>query len=100
MPKSRSATKKSAATVYDDNNEVSNDDFNTMMDKKLNEFKSSIIIEVIENIKVLMQSEFQNTIQKYQNQLEQVISTVAKLQQHVRNLTQKNSNLQERTRID
>ena len=100
MPNSRSATKKSAATVYDDNNEVSNDDFNTMMDKKLNEFKSFIIIEVIENIKVLMQSEFQNTIQKYQNQLEQVISTVAKLQQHVRNLTQKNSNLQERTRID
>ena len=52
MPNSRSATKKSAATVYDDNNEVSNDDFNTMMDKKLNEFKSSIISELIENIKV------------------------------------------------
>ena len=98
MPNSRSATKKSAATVYDDNNEVSNDDFNTMMDKKLNEFKSSIISELIENIKVLIQSEFQNTIQKYQNQLEQVSSTVAKLQQHVTNLKQEN--LQERTRID
>ena len=100
MPNSRSATKKSAAAVHDDNNEVSNDDFNTMMDKKLNEFKSSIISELIENIKVLIQSEFQNTIQKYQNQLEQVSSTVAMLQQHVTNLKQENSNVQERTRID
>ena len=100
MPNSRSATKKSAAAVHDDNNEVSNDDLNTMMDKKLNEFKSSIITELIENMKVLIQSEFQNTIQKYQNQLEQVSSTVAMLQQHVTNLKQENSNVQERTRID
>ena len=100
MPSSRSATKKSAAAVHDDNNEVRNDDFNTMMDKKLNEFKSSIISELIKNMKVLIQSEFQNTIQKYQNQLEQVSSTVAMLQQHVTNLKQENSNFQERTRID
>ena len=100
MPNSRSATKKSAAAVHDDNNEVSNDDFNTMMGKKLNEFKSSIISELIENMKVLIQSEFQNTIQKHQNQLEQVSSTVAMLQQHVTNLKQENSNVQERTRID
>ena len=100
MPNSRSATKKSAAAVHDDNSEVSNDDFNTMMDKKLNEFKSSIISELIENMKVLIQSEFENTIQKHQNQLEQVSSTVAMLQQHVTNLKQENSNVQERTRID
>ena len=31
MPDSHSATKKSAAAVHDDNNEVSNDDFNIMM---------------------------------------------------------------------
>ena len=67
MPNSRSATKKSATGVHDDNSEVSNDDFNTMMDKKLKEFKSSIIGELIENMKVLIQSEFQNTIQKYKN---------------------------------
>ena len=36
MPNSRSATKKSAAAVHDDNNEVSNDGFNTMIDKKQN----------------------------------------------------------------
>ena len=51
-------------------------------------------------MKVLIQSEFQNTIQKYKSQLEEVISTVAMLQQHVTNLKQENSNLQERTRID
>ena len=97
MPNSRSTTKKSAAAVHDGNNEVSNDDLNTMMDKKLNEFKSSIITELIENMKVLIQSEFQNTIQNYKSQLEEVSSTVAMLQQHVTNLKQENSNLQERT---
>ena len=97
MPNSRSATKKSAAAVHDDNNEVSNDDLNTMMDKKLNEFKPSIITEITENMKVLIQSEFQNTIQNYKSQLEEVSSTVAMLQQHVTNLKQENSNLQERT---
>ena len=100
MPNSPSATKKSAAAVHDDNNEVSNVDFNTMTDKKLNEFKSSIISELIENMKVLTQSEFQNTIQKYQKQLEHVSSTTAMLQQHATNLKQENSNVQERTRID
>ena len=87
-------------SFQDDNNEVRNDDFNTMMDKKLNEFKSSIISEIIENMKVLIQSEFQNTIQKYKNQLEEVSSTAAMLQQHVTNLKQENANFQERIRID
>ena len=75
MPNSRSD-----AAVHDDNNEVSNDDnddFNTTMDKKLNEFKSSIISELIENMKVSIQSEFQNIIQKYKNQLEEASSTIA-----------------------
>ena len=52
IPNSRSATKKSAAAVHDDNKEASNDDFNTMKDKKLNEFKSSVISELIKNMKV------------------------------------------------
>ena len=43
VPNRRSAAKESAAAAHNDNNKVSNDDFNTMMDKKLNEFKSSII---------------------------------------------------------
>ena len=85
----------SATAVHDDNNEVSNDDFNTMMDKKLNEFKSSIISELIENMKVLIHSEFQNIMQEYKNQLEEINSTVAMLQQDVTDLKQENSNLQE-----
>ena len=47
------------------------------MDKKLNKFKSSIISELIESMKVLIQLEFQNTIRKYKNDLEEVSSTVA-----------------------
>ena len=80
-------------SFHDDNNEVSNVHFNTMMDKKLNEFKSSIISELIKNMKALIQSEFQNTIQKYKNQLEEMSSTLAMLQQHVTKLKQENSNL-------
>ena len=89
MPNSPSATKKSAAAVHDDNNEVSNDDLNTMMDKKLNEFKSSIISELIEKMKDLIQQEFQNIIQRYKGQLEEVSVTVVMLQQHVTNLNRK-----------
>ena len=80
-------------SFHDGNNEVSNVHFNTMMDKKLNEFKSSIISELIKNMKALIQSEFQNIIQKYKNQLEEMSSTVAMLQQHVTKLKQENSNL-------
>ena len=65
MPNSPSAAKKPvAAAAHDDSNEVSNDDFKTMMDNKLNEFKSSSIIsEITENMKVSVQSEFQNIMQ-------------------------------------
>ena len=56
MPNSPSAAKKPAAVVHDDNNEVSNDDFNTTMDKKINKLKSSIISELIRNMEVLIQS--------------------------------------------
>ena len=55
MPSSRSADKKLLAAVHEDNSEVSNNGTNTVMDKKLNEFKSSIISEHIENMKVLFQ---------------------------------------------
>ena len=64
-----------------DNNEVRNYNFNTMMDKKLNKFKSSIIKELTKNMKVLIQSEFENFIQKYKNQLEKISLNVANLKQ-------------------
>ena len=51
-------------------------------------------------MKVFIQSEFENIIQKYKNQLKEVSSTVAMLQQHVTNVKQENLNLQEQTRKD
>ena len=71
-----------------------------MMDKKLNEFKSSIITELIKNTELLIQSEFQNFMQEHKNQLQEVSSTVAVLQQHVTSLKQKNLNVQEKSRKD
>ena len=71
-----------------------------MMDKKLNEFKSSIITELIKNTELLIQSEFQNIMQEHKNQLQEVSSTVAVLQQHVTSLKQKNLNVQEKPRKD
>ena len=71
-----------------------------MTDKKLNEFKSSIISELIKNMELLIQAEFQNIIQEYKNQLEKVSSTVAMLQQHVTNVKQEHLNLQEKARKD
>ena len=67
MPNSLSATKKSSPAAHDDNNEVSNDGFNTMMDRKLNELKASVISELTENVKVLIQSAFQSIVQEYKN---------------------------------
>ena len=58
MPNSRSAAKKSVASFHDDNNEVSNDGFNRTVDKKLNELKSFIISELIENMTLLIQWNF------------------------------------------
>ena len=92
MPNSRRSAAKKSVAVHDKNNEGSNDDFNTIMNKKLNEF--------IKNVKVLIQWEFQNIIHEYKNQIEEVSSTVAMLQQQVTNLKQENSNLQEKTRKD
>ena len=71
-----------------------------MMDKKLNEFKSFIISELIKNMKVLIQSEFENVIQKCKNQFEEASSTLGILQQHLTNLKLENSNLQEKTMKD
>ena len=46
----------SAAAVPDDNRELNNDDFITVMDKKLKELKSSVISELNGSMKVLIQS--------------------------------------------
>ena len=43
-----------------------------MMSKKLNQSKSSIISQLTENMKPLIQSKLQNIIQEYKNQLQKV----------------------------
>ena len=68
-----------------------------MMNKKLNEFKSFIISELTENMKVLIQSEL-HFIQEYKNHFEKFTPTVAMLQQYMTILMQENSNPQEETR--
>ena len=101
MPNSRSVAKMPAAdTAHDDNIEVSNDDFKMMIDKKLNELKSTIISELTKNLKVLIQSEFQNITQEYKDQLEEVRSTEEMLQQLLTNLKQENLYLKEKSRKD
>ena len=49
--------------------------------------------ELNKNMKVLIQSEFQNIMQGYKNQLEEISLIVAMLQQQVANLEQENLNL-------
>ena len=68
-----------------------------MMDKKLNEFKSFIISELTENMKVSIQSEL-HFIQEYKNKLEKFSPTVAMLQRHMTILMQENLNPREETR--
>ena len=51
-------------------------------------------------MKVLIQSEFQNIIEEYKKELQEVSSTVSMLPQHVINLKQENLNLEEKTRKD
>ena len=65
-----------------------------MMDKKLDEFKSSIIRELTETMTVLI------LVQTYKNQLEEIVSTVVMLHQHLTILMQENLNLQEKARKD
>ena len=72
--------------------------FSAMMNKTLNEFKSSIISEFIKNIEPLIQSEPQNIMQEYKIQLEEVSSTVAMIKKHVTNLKQEKLNLQGKAR--
>ena len=56
----------------------------------------SVISELTENVKVLIQSAFQSIVQEYKNQLEGVNSTVAMLQLYMINLKQENLNVQEK----
>ena len=56
MPNTRKNVGKSDAT-FGENTEDSNNDFNMVMDKKFEEFKTYIISELTESVKHIIQTE-------------------------------------------
>ena len=98
MPNTRKNVGKSDTTL-EENTEDSNNDFNMVMDKKFEEFKTYIISELTESVKHIIQTEIQGILKGYKDQLEKVTSTVEMLQQHVSNLKRENSVLQEKMKL-
>ena len=98
MPNTRKNVGKSDTTL-EENTEDSNNDFNMVMDKKFEEFKTYIISELTESVKHILQTEIHGILKGYQDQLEKVTSTVEMLQQHVSNLKRENSVLQEKMKL-
>ena len=98
MPNTWKNVGKSDANLGE-NTEDSNNDFNMVMDKKFEEFKTYIISELTESMKHIVQTEIQGILKGYKDQLERVTSTVEMLQQHVSNLKRENSVLQEKMKL-
>ena len=98
MPNTWKNVGKSDANLGE-NTEDSNNDFNMVMDKKFEEFKTYIISELTESMKHIVQTEIQGILKGYKDQLERVTSTVEILQQHVSNLKRENSVLQDRVKV-
>ena len=98
MPNTRKNVGKSEANLGE-NTEDSNNDFNMVMDKKFEEFKTYIISELTESVKHIIQTEMQGILKGYKDQLERVTSTVEMLQQHVSNLKRENSVLQDKAKV-
>ena len=74
-----------------ENTEDSTNDFNMIMDKKFERFKTYIISELTESVKHIIQTEIHGILKGYKDQLEKVTSTVQMLQKHVSNLKRENS---------
>ena len=51
--------------TFGENTEDSNNDFNMVMDKKFEEFKTYIISELTENVKHIIQTEIQGILKGY-----------------------------------
>ena len=64
---------KSDATLGE-NREDSNNDFNMVMDKKFEEFKTYIISKLTESVKHIIQTEIHGILKGYKDQLENVTS--------------------------
>ena len=86
-------------TTFGENTENSNNDFNMVMDKKFEEFKTCTISELTESVKHIIQTEIQGILKGYKDQLKKVTSTVEMLQQHVSNLKRENSVLQDKVKV-
>ena len=99
MPNTRKNVEESDATPGE-NTEDSTNDFNMIMDKKFEEFKTYIISELTESVKHIIQTEIHGILKGYKDQLEKVTSTVEMLQQHVSNLKRENSVLQDIVKVD
>ena len=82
-----------------ENIEDSNNDFNMVMDKKFEEFKTYIISELTESVKPIIQTEIHGILKGYKDQFEKVTSNVGMLQQHVSNLKRENSVLQDKVKV-
>ena len=85
-------------TSLGENTENSTNDFNMIMDKKFEEFKTYIISELTESVKHIIQIEIHGILKVYKDQLENVAPTVEILQQHVSNLKHENSILQDKVK--
>ena len=53
--------------TFEENTEDSNNDFNMVMDKKFEEFKTYIISELTENVKHIIQTEIQGILKGYKD---------------------------------
>ena len=53
--------------TFGENTEDSNNDFNMVMDKKFEEFKTYIISELTENVKHIIQTEIQGILKGYKD---------------------------------
>ena len=86
-------------TTLGENLEDSNNDFNMVMDKKFEEFKTYIISELTESVKHILQTVIYDILNSYQDQLEKFTSTVEMLQQHVSDLKREISALLEKMKL-
>ena len=84
MPNTRENIEKCDAS-HGENTEDNANDFNMIMDKKCEHFKTYIISELTESVKHIVQKKIHVILKSYKDHLEKVTSTVEILQKHVSN---------------
>ena len=79
---------------HGENTEDNTNDFNMIIEKKFEEFRTYIISKLTESVKHIIQTDIQGILKGYKDQFEKVTCTVEMFQQHVSNLKSENSVLQ------